>query len=184
VSSASRDPSFNEVVLPHIAAATRLARWLTRDTDAADDLLQDALVRALTYYSSYRGINARRWLLQIVRNTAYTSTSRNRGVELVPIELEHETRTIANRAAPYDEPETNLIRTCDLLRVRSAIAALPTDVRETLVLRELEGFSYKKIAAVTKTPMGTVMSRLWRARQMVVRTLTSPRRVPNARAKK
>jgi RNA polymerase sigma-70 factor, ECF subfamily len=177
MAGSSRDPSFNAVVLPHLAAVAHLARWLTRDTDAADDLLQDALVRALTYFSSFRGVNARRWLLRIVRNTAYTSTSRNRGIELVPI------GTIANRVAPYDDPETNLIKTCDLLRVRSAIAALPIDVRETLVLREIEGFSYKEIADLTQTPIGTVMSRLWRARQMLVRTLSSPRRAPNARAK-
>jgi RNA polymerase sigma-70 factor, ECF subfamily len=170
-------------MLPHLAAAAHLARWLTPDTDAADDLLQDALVRALTYFPSFRGINARGWLLRIVRNTAYTSTSRNRGIELVPIEPAYETGTIADRPVPYDDPETNLIKTCDLLRVRSAIAALPIDVRETLVLRELEGFSYKEIAALTQTPIGTVMSRLWRARQMLVRALSSPRRAPNARAK-
>jgi RNA polymerase sigma-70 factor (ECF subfamily) len=174
VADSSRDPSFNAVVLPHLAAAAHRARWLAYDANAAEDLLQDALVRALTYFSSYRGINARRWLLRIVRNSAYTSTSRNRGIELVPLETKGTMGAIVNMTAPGDDPETNLIKARDVRRVRRAIAALPGDLRETLVLREFEAFSYKEIAAATGTPIGTVMSRLWRARQTLLRVLDEP----------
>jgi RNA polymerase sigma-70 factor, ECF subfamily len=163
VPSSSRDDSFERVVLPHLDAAYNLARWLMRDGVAAEDVLQEAMVRALTYFASFKGINPRAWLLQIVRHTAYGSMARNRGVETVPIEDDDAT------PAEGDDPETALLRSREGRQVRALIAALPIELRETLVLREFEELSYKEIAEATQTPIGTVMSRLWRARQLLTR---------------
>jgi RNA polymerase sigma-70 factor, ECF subfamily len=159
----SRDDSFERVVLPHLDAAYNLARWLMRDGEAAEDVLQEAMVRALTYFASFKGINPRAWLLQIVRHTAYGSMALNRGVETVPIEDDD------MLAAEGDDPEAALLRSRESRQVRALIAALPVELRETLVLREFEEFSYKEIAEATQTPIGTVMSRLWRARQLLAR---------------
>jgi RNA polymerase sigma-70 factor (ECF subfamily) len=157
---------FAIVMLPHLDAAHNLARWLMRDAMAAEDVLQDAMVRALTYFPSFKGVNPRGWLLQIVRNAAYSSMNLNRGVQLVPIAASEEDSmgAIADLPSQDDDPETSLIKSRDRCHVRQLIAALPVELRETLILRELEELSYKEIADVTRTPIGTVMSRLWRAR--------------------
>ena len=147
-------------MLPHLDAAYRLARWLMRDPEAAEDLLQEAMVRALSYFAGFRGVNPRAWLLQIVRNAAYGSLALNRGVETVPLDDD-------DIASTEDDPETALLRARECRQVRALIAALPVELRETLVLREFEEFSYKEIAEATDTPIGTVMSRLWRARRML-----------------
>jgi RNA polymerase sigma-70 factor (ECF subfamily) len=156
------------VVLPHLDAAYNLARWLMRDAEAAEDVLQEAMVRALTYFASFKGVNPRAWLLQIVRNTAYGSMALHRGVEMVPI-IDDSGEAIAELVSADDDPETALLRTRESRRVRELIADLPVELRETLVLREFEEFSYKDIAEATQTPIGTVMSRLWRARQLLAR---------------
>ena len=148
-------------MLPHLDAAYNLARWLMRDREAAEDVLQEAMVRALTYFASFKGVNPRAWLLQIVRRTAYGSMSLNRGMETVPIEDDDRT------PAAGDDPEAALLRSRECRQVRRMIAALPVELRETLVLREFEELSYKEIAEATQTPIGTVMSRLWRARQLL-----------------
>src|SRR5437763_17168000 len=124
------------------------------------------MLRALTYFPSFKGVNPRGWLLQIVRNTAYASMNLNRGVDLVPITTgsDEGEDVIARLPSGEDDPETTLIKTRERERVRQMIAALPIELRETLVLRELEELSYKEIADVTHTPIGTVMSRLWRGR--------------------
>jgi RNA polymerase sigma-70 factor, ECF subfamily len=163
VPPSSRDDSFERVVLPHLDAAYNLARWLMLDGVAAEDVLQEAMVRALTYFASFKGINPRAWLLQIVRHTAYGSRALNRGVETVPIEDDDAT------PAEGDDPEAALLRLRECSQVRALIAALPVELRETLVLREFEECSYKEIAEATQTPIGTVMSRLWRARQLLAR---------------
>jgi RNA polymerase sigma-70 factor (ECF subfamily) len=168
VALSSRDDSFERVVLPHLDAAYNLARWLMRDAEAAEDVLQEAMVRALTYFASFKGVNPRAWLLQIVRNTAYGSMALNRGVETLPIENE-EGETIAELVAADDDPEVALMRSREARQVRELIAELPVELRETLVLREFEELSYKDIAEATQTPIGTVMSRLWRARQLLAR---------------
>jgi RNA polymerase sigma factor (sigma-70 family) len=163
------DASFERVVLPHLDAAYNLARWLMRDTGAAEDVLQEAMVRALTYFASFKGVNPRAWLLQIVRHTAYGSMALNRGVAMVPIAEECDAVGAAELVDDADNPETALLRTRESRQVRKLIAALPVELREALVLREFEECSYKEIAEATQTPIGTVMSRLWRARQLLAR---------------
>ena len=166
----SRDDSFAALVLPHLDAAHNLARWLVRDPPAAEDVVQEAVLRALTYFAGFKSVNPRAWLLQIVRNTAYISRQVDRGVQLVPIgdAAEPGAVTIDNLIADADDPETALLRSRDRCRVRQLIAELPVELREPLVLRELEEMPYKEIAAVTGTPIGTVMSRLFRARRLLL----------------
>jgi RNA polymerase sigma-70 factor (ECF subfamily) len=177
VLASSRKDSFEAVVLPHLEAAHNLALWLMRDSAAAEDVLQEAMVRALTYFAGFKGINPRGWLLQIVRNAAYSSMKLNRGIELIPIasNAEDGTDTITDLPSGDDDPETSLIKSRERSYIRRLVTALPVDLRETLVLRELEELSYKEIAEVTQTPIGTVMSRLWRARQMLVRAAAEQR---------
>jgi RNA polymerase sigma-70 factor (ECF subfamily) len=158
------------VVLPHLDAAYNLARWLMRDREAAEDVLQEAMVRALTYFASFKGVNPRAWLLQIVRNTAYGSLALNRGIETVPIAGESDEAIAAELVSGDDDPEAALLRARESRQVRDLIAALPVELRETLVLREFEECSYKEIAEATQTPIGTVMSRLWRARQLLAQS--------------
>jgi RNA polymerase sigma-70 factor, ECF subfamily len=168
VPAGSRDDTFEAVVLPHLDAAYNLARWLVRDTTAAEDVVQEAMLRALTYFGSFKGVNPRGWLLQIVRNVAYSSTHLDRGRQLVPIDEEGAAGGEMLTSAA-DDPEAALIRARGNRQVRDLIAALPVELREPLVLRELEELSYKEIAEVTRTPIGTVMSRLFRARQLLAR---------------
>jgi RNA polymerase sigma-70 factor (ECF subfamily) len=181
VADSSPHQSFEAVVLPYRDDAYDLARWLMRDGPAAEDVLQDAMVRALTYFPSFKGVNPRAWLLQIVRNTAYSSMKLNRGIELVPLASgedgtdvlastqEDGTDVIADLPSLDDDPEVSLIKARDYCYVRQLIASLPVELREILVLREFEELSYKEMAEVTQIPIGTVMSRLWRARQILVR---------------
>jgi RNA polymerase sigma factor (sigma-70 family) len=178
VAASLQNPSFEAVVLPHLDAAHNLARWLVRDAAAAEDVLQEAMVRALTYYPSFRGINPRGWLLQIVRNAAYNSMKLNRGIELVRIAGagDDDGDAVIDLPSSDDDPETSLIKSRDQSCVRQLIATLPVELRETLVLRELEELSYKEIAEVTQIPIGTVMSRLWRARRLLVQAAGEYRR--------
>jgi RNA polymerase sigma factor (sigma-70 family) len=165
----SSSDTFEAVVLPYMDAAHNLARWLMRDPASAEDVLQEAMLRALTYFPSFKGVNPRGWLLQIVRNTAYASMNLNRGVELVPLTntRDEPTDLVAQVPAGDDDPETSLIKSREREWVRQMIAALPIELRETLVLRELEELSYKEISDLTHAPIGTVMSRLWRARRLL-----------------
>jgi len=178
VPDSSRDDSFEAVVLPHLDAAYNLARWLMRDAAAAEDVVQEAVLRALTYFASFRGVNPRAWLLQIVRNAAYASTSLDRGMQLVPISASGEPGVVAadDLASTADDPEAALIKMRGERQVRELIAALPIELREPLVLRELEELSYKEIAEITRTPIGTVMSRLWRARHLLAQAVRAEAR--------
>ena len=159
--------SFEEVVLPHLDAAFNYARWLTRSEADAEDVVQDAYVRAFKFFSSFRGDDARSWLLTIVRNTWYGRFPRRAaGVTIV--------RTDEDVDGPPDEslnPEALVMQQETVERVRRALEELPADFREVLVLRELEGLSYKEIAAVVTIPIGTVMSRLARGRERLVAVL-------------
>ena len=170
VPGSSRDDSFAALVLPHLDAAYNLARWLVRDPVAAEDVVQEAVLRALTYFAGFKSVNPRAWLLQIVRNTAYISRHVDRGVQLVSIGDAAKPGAVAadDLVAEADDPETALLRSRDRCRIRQLIAELPVELREPLVLRELEEMSYKEIAAVTGAPIGTVMSRLFRARRLLL----------------
>ena len=161
------DNAFAAVALPHLDAAFNLARWLTGSRADAEDVVQEAMVRALTYFSSFRGGSSRAWILQIVRNTAYGAL-KARGERMAGHMDLDEAGAIENIPDPTDDPEKALIVSHDLARIDALIAALPVELRETLVLRELEELSYRDIAQVTSVPIGTVMSRLWRARRMLV----------------
>jgi RNA polymerase sigma-70 factor, ECF subfamily len=168
-----RDDSFEAVVLPHLDAAYNLARWLVRDPVAAEDVVQEAMLRALSYFSSFRGVNARAWLLQIVRNAAYSARARDKGASLVPIGQNGDDAAIAEDAlvSEADDPEMALIKLRPDRQLQELIADLPAELREALVLRELEELSYKEIAEITRMPIGTVMSRLFRARRFLARAM-------------
>lgn len=169
---------FEAVVLPHLDAAYNLARWLTRNTADADDVVQEAVLRAATYFAGFRGTNARAWLLQIVRNTAYASKKLVRGAVLValPGEAGSGEAHAPELVDQGDDPETALMRREDRRRVTRLLAGLPAELRETLILREIEELSYKEIAQITETPIGTVMSRLWRGRQLLAAAVKTEER--------
>ncbi len=162
-----RDSAFAAVALPHLDAAYNLARWLTGNGAEADDVVQEALVRALTYFPGYRGGNARAWLLRIVRNAAYAALNARRAGAAEP--LWDEDAGVPEPADPGDDPETALIRARAATRLDNLMQRLPPELKETLVLRELEELSYREIAEVTEAPIGTVMSRLWRARRLLAK---------------
>ena len=158
--------AFEETVLPHLDAAFNYARWLARNETEAEDVVQDACVRAMRFFSSLRDDDARPWLLAIVRNTWYSRVSR-RGTTM---EAALDT-TSDERPDDALDPEERLLQQHTVERVRAAIEQLSPDYREVLVLREMEGLSYKEIAAVVQVPLGTVMSRLARARERLLALL-------------
>jgi RNA polymerase sigma-70 factor, ECF subfamily len=159
--------TFEELVLPHLDAAYNLARWLARNPHDAEDVVQDACIRALKYAGSLHGNDARGCFLTIVRNAFYDWLGRNR-----PAELVHEDEdVIATRIDPSSpDPAHEALRRADLHALADAIEALPLQYREVLVLRELEELSYKEIARIADIPIGTVMSRLARARGLLQRS--------------
>ena len=154
---------FETLMLPLMNDAYNLARWLMRNQEDAEDMVQESYLRAFRFFSSFQGTNCRGWLLRIVRNTCYTGLgARKLREKEVPLELE------ADEAEdPLPLPPVSLDKKTTVEAVREAIAALPVDFREAVVLRELEGLSYKEISEVTEVPIGTVMSRLARARNQL-----------------
>ena len=162
-----RLPAFEQTVLPHLDAAHNLARWLAGNDQDAQDVAQEACLRAFKFFGGFRGDNPRAWLLSIVRNTFYTWLRQNRP-SAITVELDDEALEIADPAA---SGETLQARQADAEAVRRAIAALPVEFREILVLREMEDMSYKDIASLTDLPIGTVMSRLARARKLLQKHL-------------
>ncbi len=164
-------------MLPLLDAAYNLARWLMREETAAEDVVQDAMLRALTYFPGFRGENPRAWLLQIVRNTAFDALKLDRSARFVPLaQSSDDDEAGIDLPSSEDDPEKSLIKLRDRRRLQELIAGLPVELRETLVLRELEELSYKEIAEVTQTPIGTVMSRLWRARRALLRAAAEAER--------
>ena len=156
-----RRERFEQQVLPHAGAAFNLARWLTRNDDDAEDVLQEAMLRAYRFFDGLRG-EPRPWLLAIVRNACFSWLQANRPADLTNLDESND--------APDDEaqgPEALVARAIDRRMLNEAIAALPVQFREVLILRELEDLSYKDIAGIVNIPMGTVMSRLARARRLL-----------------
>jgi RNA polymerase sigma factor (sigma-70 family) len=164
---------FAELVLPHLGDAYSLARWITGSRADAEDVVQDACLRAFRAIGGFAGDNARPWVLTIVRNAAYTWLRKNRPSAVVVVEdLEGVEAAQTNTGDPDREtPETALIAKADATRLHAAIAALPTSYRETLILRDVQGLSYREISGVTGVPIGTVMSRLARGRDHVIKAI-------------
>jgi RNA polymerase sigma-70 factor, ECF subfamily len=155
--------SFDEIILPHLDAAHNLARWLVRGSDDAEDVLQEACLRAFRYFGTFRGGNARSWLLSIVRTTAFRWLRKNRAQHLATeFDEDMHSEAVDHEAI---NPETLLLQRADSQSIAQAMNQLPVRFREVLVLRELEGLSYKEIAEVVGVPVGTVMSTLSRARE-------------------
>ena len=155
---------FEELVLPHLNAGYNLARWLARDAHDAEDVVQDASMRALKYIGSLHRSDARAWFLTIVRHAFYDWCERNR-----PAEIAHDDGTAIETAPDHAavDPEQAAIRRSESKVLAEALAELPLAFREVIVLRELEELSYKEIARVADIPIGTVMSRLARARALL-----------------
>jgi RNA polymerase sigma-70 factor, ECF subfamily len=159
---------FEHATLPHLDAAYNLARWLTQDEHAAEDIVQEACLRAARYFRSYRGGDGRVWLLGIIRRASFDWLAKRRAqAEVVVFEDVHD------RGDESSNPEFLAMSKCDEALVRQALEELTPPLREAIVLRELEGLSYQQIAAVTEVPIGTVMSRLSRGRQQLHRRLTA-----------
>jgi RNA polymerase sigma-70 factor, ECF subfamily len=165
-----RRSRFETVVLPHLDAGYALARWLTRNDADAADVVQEACLRAFRYFDSYREGDAKSWLLKIVRRTSYDWLERNRPADLLPLEPDSDPdgAVHAERAAVIDA-DALLQSRSDLRRLDRLIEALPPPLREAIVLRELHELDYREIAEVTGVPIGTVMSRLHRARSALRR---------------
>ena len=160
---------FEEVVLPHLDAAYNLERWLVRNTTDAEDLVQDACLRALKGFTGFRGGDSRGWLLAIVRNTCYTWLNKNRRLE--PVEFDEKVHT---EEVPVAEPERVWARNAAHETLEKTLQELPAEFREVIILRELEDLSYKEISEIAGVPVGTVMSRLARARARLQLCLAPP----------
>ena len=160
---------FEQAILPHLDAAYNLARWLMRNDDDAADAVQDACLRALRFIGGFRGDDGRVWLLAIVRNTCYSRLKRG-AIRASETEFDDE---LHSPATEITNPEAFLERSRDSETLRQALEGLPEEFREVVVMRELEGMAYKQIAEVAGVPLGTVMSRLARARKRLQQLLTA-----------
>jgi RNA polymerase sigma-70 factor (ECF subfamily) len=167
----NRRARFEQAVMPHLTAAYNLARWLTRNDHDAEDLVQESYLRAYKFFDRFQGDNGRAWLLAVVRNTCYTWLKQHRARELAA-SFDEEIHGAASDAL---NPEKLLLQKATRQLLHEALEELPVEFREVVVLRDLEGFSYKEIAAIVGVPLGTVMSRLTRGRGRLQRCL-GPRR--------
>ena len=170
--AANRLARFEHALLPHLDAAHNLARWLTGSKEDAQDVVQDACLRALTFFDGFHGDDGRGWLLTIVRNTCYDFLRKNRR----QAEMLGEAEEADSTPDRMPDPEALQLRYASQRLVREGMERLPAEYREVLVLRELEEMSYKQIAHVTGTPIGTVMSRLARARKRLHEALCEKER--------
>jgi RNA polymerase sigma factor (sigma-70 family) len=157
---------FEQLILPHLDAAYNLARWLTHNDEDAQDMVQEACLRAYRFLPNFRGENSRAWLLTIVRNTCYTWIHQQHTNEVFNEEIH-------DRESEALDPEKIYIHTIDQEKLKEAIEALPLELREVTVLREFEELSYKEISGIAHIPMGTVMSRLSHARKRLQRSLAN-----------
>src|SRR5215470_16270454 len=160
--------TFEQSVLPHLGAAYNLARWLTRNEHDAEDVVQEAYLRAFKFFGGFRGGDSRSWLLTIVRNTSYTWMQQNRSRELTTV-LDDESLMLESDEL---DPEAVLLEKINSEVLRRALDQLPVEFREAIILRELEEMSYKEIADISGVPLGTVMSRLARGRKRLQQVLT------------
>jgi RNA polymerase sigma-70 factor (ECF subfamily) len=169
MSDTARRERFEQTVLPHLDAAYNLARWLTRNDQDAQDVAQEACLRAFRFFDRYQGGSARAWLLTIVRNTCYTWLHKNRHSDSTEFDEEIHSSEVCGRT----DPEGQALAAADKETVSRALEELPDVFREALVLREMEGMSYREIADVTAVSLGTVMSRLARGRTRLRQSLTA-----------
>ncbi len=160
---AGQTERFEQVVLPHLDAAYNLARWLVRKPQDAEDIVQEAYLRAFKFFGGYQGGDARAWVLKIVRNTSYSFLEKTRAAN----PMEEFDETIHTSVSEQSGVEGALLQSVDSQMLREVLDELPVNFREVIVLRELEGMSYKEIAEVMGKPIGTVMSGLARARSQL-----------------
>ena len=168
--------TFERLALPHARAALSLAQTLVRNESDAEDVVQEAFMRAFKYFRGFSGDSPRAWLLSIVRNVGYALLQKNGRAELVETldeDREPAPSPWSSEARP-ETPEAALLRAADAEAVHRALGTLPTEFREVIVLRELENCSYKEIADIAQVPIGTVMSRLSRARKLLQTRLSQP----------
>src|SRR5512132_561317 len=170
---ADRATRFQQMALPHLNAAHNLARWLTKNDFDAEDIVQEAYLRAFKYFHTFSGNNARAWLLSIVRHACYDWLREKRMLVTTPLGDDAELERIVEAAASADQqvaanPETTLLHRRDVELLNRLIEELPPDYRLMLILREMEDLSYREIAEVAGVPIGTVMSRLARARGLLL----------------
>ena len=161
---------FEHAILPHLDAAHNLARWLLRSPSDAEDLVQEASLRAWRAFATFRGADGRAWLLAIVRNSCFAWLRKNRRQELA----DEFDEAVHSGESESRDPERQLFGGFDTRRVQQALEELPAEFREAIVLRELEGMSYKEIGDIAGVPIGTVMSRLARARKRLQTALAAP----------
>ena len=173
ISAAVETMNFEEAVMPHLDAAYNLARWLTRNEHDAQDMVQEAYLRALRFFGGFHGTDARAWLLTIVRNTCYTWLKRKQAPEF-SCDFEE---AVMTKESEEPDPESSHELKVQAQLINEAIEKLPVEFREVVILRELEELSYKEIAAITGIPIGTVMSRLSRARKRLLVLLRGATRV-------
>ena len=175
MTASTRKERFQAMVLPHLDAAFNLARWLTRSSQDAEDVVQEAYLRAFKFFDSFHGEDGRAWLLGIVRNTFYTWYQQNK-IPAQNVQFDQDLHGVplddaADAQCAEHNPEMLLIREDGRRQMQQALARLPVEFREVLVLRELEDLSYKQIASIVGIPMGTVMSRLGRGRKQLAEIL-------------
>jgi RNA polymerase sigma-70 factor (ECF subfamily) len=179
VTDTTQSSRFERIAMPHLDAAYNLARWLTGDAHEANDIAQEAMLRALRFFDTFQGEDPRAWLLKIVRNTYYSHWRRGRA-RGDAVEFEEELHSFPDRDSPLacqsadENPEHVLSRKQQLGRLDAALERLPAEYREIVVLRELEDLSYREIAETLDIPIGTVMSRLSRARKQLAHDLQTP----------
>lgn len=166
VQEQSKISRFEQTILPHLDAAYNLARWLTRNEADAEDVVQEAYLRAFKFFNGFHGGDSRAWTLKIVRNTCYSWLQKNRAREITT-EFDEELHSVE-----CGNPETVLTDKIDRQMLKQVLDELPLEFREIIILRELEGLSYKEIAGIADVPLGTVMSRLARARRRLQNGLT------------